>query len=286
VVAGMRSCVMKVSEQSGWRTGRSACPLVLAVLLAGAGRAPATNKTAAAANGRGAALAAEPARGALGASTTRFSPGVDEVLRLVDANASPEVIKAYVQDSRSAYHLSASEIVALKDRGVTSDVLVALLQHGRELRAQNPPVAPAAPVLGANPEAAPLVDPQAYAATPPPGADAYDYPAADYTYPYAYPSGYSYWWYNYSYPWLISYTLYAHRHVHNVPAYHSLGYPYTYRAGVAGVSSRVRGAPFSPAFGGRAGYAMRAGAGGSRAFAAPRGGSAGGSHAAAVRGRR
>jgi len=41
-----------------------------------------------------------------------------EILKMVDAKVDAEVIKAYIQVSQVAYSPSATEIIALKDRGV------------------------------------------------------------------------------------------------------------------------------------------------------------------------
>jgi hypothetical protein len=76
---------------------------------------------------------------------------VADVLKLAEAKVDPEVIKAYVRTSPTPYNLSATEIIALKEHGISSDILTAMIQHGGELRSQlartaqpagNPPVQP------------------------------------------------------------------------------------------------------------------------------------------------
>jgi multisubunit Na+/H+ antiporter MnhG subunit len=128
------------------------------------------------------------------APLARFSPGVADIVKMVDAKVDPEVVKTYIQHSPTAYNPSATEIIALKDHGVGADILTAMLQHGAEVRAQATRGASAAPNTPA---------PQAAPGEVNPYAPAYDYnaqavyPAYSYTYPdtsYAYPS------YTYAYP--------------------------------------------------------------------------------------
>src|SRR5437660_9592948 len=59
----------------------------------------------------------------------RYSAGIADILKMVDAKVDAEVIKAYVKSSPILYNPNAAEIIALKDHGVSSDVLVALLQR-------------------------------------------------------------------------------------------------------------------------------------------------------------
>ena len=66
------------------------------------------------------------------AAAARFSAGVGDILKMVDAKVDAEVIKAYVKNSPTAYNPSATEIIALKDRGVGPEILTALLQRGAE----------------------------------------------------------------------------------------------------------------------------------------------------------
>src|SRR5258706_4345958 len=72
-----------------------------------------------------------------GTAAARYSAGIAEILKLVDAKIDAEVIKAYIKSSPIAYNPGATEIISLKDRGVSSDNLSALLQQGDELHRQN-----------------------------------------------------------------------------------------------------------------------------------------------------
>ena len=138
----------------------------------------------------------------------RFSPGVADIVKMVEAKVDPEVIKTYVKSSSTAYNPSATEIIALKDHGVAPEILTAMLQRGAEVRAQSMRAAQAAP-NAAVPQISPgAVNPYASA----PGYDysaqpvypnypnyTYSYPAYSYDYPsYAY--GYPAYGFGYSWP--------------------------------------------------------------------------------------
>lgn len=63
------------------------------------------------------------------------SKGVTEVLKMLDAKVSKDVIKAYVESSPMAFNLTAANVVALKDHGASDDVTTAMLKRGAENRA-------------------------------------------------------------------------------------------------------------------------------------------------------
>ena len=125
----------------------------------------------------------------------RFSPGIQDILKMLDAKVDTDVIKVYVRNSMVPYNPNASEIIALKQRGVPDEILTALLQRGAEVRTQAVQSMQAMP-----PEQAPVAAPY----NPPYDPYAYGYPDygspyyAGYPY-YGYPYNYS--WYSYGYPW-------------------------------------------------------------------------------------
>src|ERR1017187_9552530 len=198
----MRAVVMKMAKQSEYVKGHQ----IKAWLMAGAGLlcapdAPRAIKSVAPDTGA-------VNQGAAAALAARFSPGVADIVKLVEAKVDPEVIKTYVTSSRTAYNPSATEIIALKDRGVAPEILTAMLQRGAEVRAQSMRAAQAAP-NAAVPQISPgAVNPYA----PAPGYDysaqpvypnypnyTYSYPAYSYDYPsYAY--GYPVYGFGYSWP--------------------------------------------------------------------------------------
>jgi hypothetical protein len=69
------------------------------------------------------------------------SKAIREILKMVDAGVSKEVIKAYVETAPIAYDPSAADIIALKQKGIPDDVTMALLKRSTEVRLQNPQAA-------------------------------------------------------------------------------------------------------------------------------------------------
>ena len=81
------------------------------------------------------------------------SPGVADILKMLDAGVSKDVIKVYIENSATAYNLSSADIIALKERGVTDEITLALMKHGSENKGQ---VSTAAAASRATPEPAPV----------------------------------------------------------------------------------------------------------------------------------
>jgi hypothetical protein len=162
--------------------------------------------------------------------TPRYSPGVADIVKLVDAKVDAEVIKTYIKNSPMAYNPNATEIIALKDRGVAPEILTAMLQRGAEVRAQGTqpsPVAanPVAPQAGAG-AVAPYAPAYDYGAQPVYPNYAYSYPVNSYVYPtydYAYP-GYSY---GYSWPYCWPALSFGFG-CYPFGGYCGFGYPYRY----------------------------------------------------------
>jgi hypothetical protein len=61
------------------------------------------------------------------------------VVKLSGASVGDEVVLAYVKNCQSPFNLSANAILRLKEAGVTSPVIAAMLTHDSSLRDQNPP---------------------------------------------------------------------------------------------------------------------------------------------------
>ena len=120
-----------------------------------------------------------------------YSAGIADIIKMVDAKVNAPVILAYIQNSTIPYNPEAAELVALKDHGASTELLMALLHRGDELRlrlaqAQSTAnIPPAAPAYGYVPEA---VYP-AYPHDSPDGSDA-QYPATDDSYGYGWPLAY------------------------------------------------------------------------------------------------
>ena len=183
-----------------------------------------------------------PAAGAVKQDTpaARCSPGVADIVKMVDAKVDPQVITTYIKASPTAYNPSATEIIALKDRGVGPEILTAMLQRGAEVQAQS------MRAIAATPAPAPQTRPGAIN----PYAPAYDYgaqpvyPNYTSTYPvssYVYPSySYAYPAYSYGYSWPLywpsfyfGFGSYPYRGYCGYP-YGSYGYRYPYYCGGRG----------------------------------------------------
>jgi len=118
-----------------------------------------------------------------------YSAGITDIIKMLDAKVDAPVILAYIQNSPIPYSPCATELIALKEHGASTETLMALLHRGDELRLQ-------------------LAQTQS-AANPAPSAPAYEYPPATAypAYPYGspdasdapYPATY------YSYGWPLAY---------------------------------------------------------------------------------
>lgn len=104
-----------------------------------------------------------------------LSPNAAEVLKLAQSGTSDDILLAYVQNSPSPFNLAADQILYLKDVGVSSQVMTAMLNRDAALHAQPQQYAPsapppaAAPVPTAPPAPAPVPQaPPSYVGTPPP----------------------------------------------------------------------------------------------------------------------
>jgi len=85
-----------------------------------------------------------------------ISPGAAEVIRLAQSGVGEDVIKAYVENSASAFDLSADHILYLRDLGISSDLITEMLNRDKVVRNQSPAAAtPAAAPPAAEAPAAP-----------------------------------------------------------------------------------------------------------------------------------
>ncbi|SPE50080.1 conserved exported hypothetical protein [Verrucomicrobia bacterium] len=102
-------------------------------------------------------------------ATAHFPPNVDEVVKLAKAGTSDDVLLAFVKNSPTPFNLGANDILALKDAGISTPVMTAMLNHDAALRdqaAQTLPLPP--PVTTSNQKLyTPTQTPEA-AAVPPP----------------------------------------------------------------------------------------------------------------------
>jgi len=147
-------------------------------------------------------------------SQTPISPkktsAVQDILKMMDAGVSKEVIKAYVENSRPG-NPTAEDLITLKKHDVPDDITTALVKRMAEVKPR--PISPRVDGGGSTPMPAP--GPANYQ-----NASRLD------------PESYEFWWYHYAYPRTLSY------------AYERL-YPYS----PISPYQYYRPIPFSPHFG-------------------------------------
>ena len=105
---------------------------------------------------------------------TDLSPAAAEVVKLAESGTGDDVTLSYIQNSQAAFNLSADDVLYLKDLGLSSQVISAMLNHDSALHynqrsysgAVEPPAAPAAPEPAQSLQPAPAAAP-VYVSSPP-----------------------------------------------------------------------------------------------------------------------
>ena len=123
VLAGLQG--LSTPAQAGQATTPSASEPATPQVTSSASTKPATAEA-------GQSEPAEPHA----ASLTQHQSGIDEILKMVQAGVSKDVMKTYIESTQVASHLSAADIVTLKEHSVPDDVTVALIKRSAELTAQ------------------------------------------------------------------------------------------------------------------------------------------------------
>lgn len=146
----------------------------------------------------------------------RFSGRINEVVSLTESGVDQTIVLSYIKNSPGPFQPSADEIIRMRDAGVPTPVITAMLQRGAELREQAQAIAAAAPAQNqtyaqstatyAQPAATTVVTPPVTYADPTyyptyytpsssvvyiGGSYGYPYYYNNYCYPYYYPSYYS-----------------------------------------------------------------------------------------------
>jgi hypothetical protein len=150
-------------------------------------------------------LAAAPAFAAEAVETqpANVLPWISDVVKMNDAGVPPDLLANYVKNSPARSSLSADDIIYLKNHGVSTPIITAMIEHGA--------MAPSAYVAQA-PQPAPVyAQPQPQMVYQQPAADQqpvtvyndygdYSYPQYDYPYyPYYYGYNYPTWYFPYYY---------------------------------------------------------------------------------------
>jgi hypothetical protein len=110
-----------------------------------------------------AAVPAQP----VGVVPASVSPAVAEVLRLAESGVTDEVLLSYVRNVQTPFSLSADTILYLKDLGLSTPVLTAMLNRDSELHAYTSAPAPTPPTATVSPAQPADVPPPAYETNPP-----------------------------------------------------------------------------------------------------------------------
>ena len=84
----------------------------------------------------GFAQTVNPSTAAQANAPATLPSSADEVVRLTQSGVGDQVVLAFIEQSRSYYNLSGADITALKNVGVSSQVLTAMLNHDATLHAQ------------------------------------------------------------------------------------------------------------------------------------------------------
>src|SRR5579859_8262830 len=82
--------------------------------------------------------AVEPAPAGGPTQPPAVPPAAAEVVRLAQAGTSDDVMLAYIQNNTALFELSADQILYLRDIGISSPVITAMLSRDNTLRSQAP----------------------------------------------------------------------------------------------------------------------------------------------------
>jgi hypothetical protein len=101
-------------------------------------------------------------------ATLNLSPGVAEVVKLVQSGLDEAVIVAFVQNSTNVFNPSSDELIYLNDMGISGKVMSAMLDRSKQAKLATATNVPPAKVVAENVPAAPLpVTPAPEAPAPP-----------------------------------------------------------------------------------------------------------------------
>lgn len=168
----------------------------------------------------------QPAPSAVPSSAApEFSGRINDVVALTKSGVDESIVLSFVKASPGPFEPSADEIIKLRDQGVSSQVITAMLQRGAEVRdearaasatyAQTPEANPSqAPVITETPPSTPPSTDTSYADYGTQPASSVVYIGGNYGYPYyTYPYYYSGWYssaFFYPFPCWFGGHFYAH----------------------------------------------------------------------------
>lgn len=170
------------------------------------------------------AKAATPATTRTNAIPKSVSYETAQVVKLAQVGIDPAVIKAYVENSQIAAAPSVDEILYLRNQGVSSDTIAALIRRGNLLQTQTTRVAQTAQVAQTPaPQVVPAPAP-VYVSAPPAQTPVYVYSQPEPSYTYVEYPRYDYGW---SYGWPVAYGWSSGIYCSSYP-YHRFGYNRSY----------------------------------------------------------
>jgi hypothetical protein len=97
------------------------------------------------------------------------SPATADVMKMANAKVGDDVLIAYVQNSTVSFHLSADDIIALKNAAVGSSVIQAMLNHDTAAAAESPSPPSQTTALNPDPAAYPPIIEEVVPIGPGPG---------------------------------------------------------------------------------------------------------------------
>jgi hypothetical protein len=127
-------------------------------------------------------FAAQPS--AVNAPVPQLSYGTSQILRLAQANVSDDTIMAYIKSSGNSYGLDANQIIYLRQQGISSVVITAMLNQPITATVVATPATPPAQPVASTSSAAPVPTPT----VAPSVTYVQTVPATTYYQPYYYPA--------------------------------------------------------------------------------------------------
>jgi len=89
-------------------------------------------------------LAAQTSSTPATADAAKPSSGIADILKMLDAQVSPDVIRTYIETSPNTFDVTSDDLITLKQHKATDEITVALLKHNSSSAAPAASSAPAA----------------------------------------------------------------------------------------------------------------------------------------------
>src|SRR5437763_587655 len=116
-----------------------------------------------------------PAHSADTAPSANVSPAAAEVARLASSGVGDDIVLGYIKNAQAPFKLSADDILYLKNKGVSSAVITAMLSHDSGAKPDAQPATAPAPSTSTEAPASETPDVQTQTQKNPPPEVAYFY---------------------------------------------------------------------------------------------------------------